>query len=61
MMLLPRGPWCCEEGERLGVTVCPECAETSAAYQSCLGPGDEQENKLNLPTTLLSDLLQSPT
>ena len=38
MTLLPRGPWCCEEGERLGVTVCPECAETSAAYQSCLGP-----------------------
>lgn len=38
-LLLPRGPWCCKEGERLGVTVCPECAETSAAYQSCLGPG----------------------
>ena len=40
-MLPPRGPWCCEEGERLGVTACPECAETSAAYQSCLGPGPQ--------------------
>ena len=54
------GPWCCEEGERLGMTVCPECAETSAAYQSCLGPGHE-ENKLNLLRTCQSYLLQSPT
>lgn len=32
-LLLPRGPWCCERGERLGVTVCPECAEYSSNWQ----------------------------
>lgn len=29
----PEG-WCCEQGENLGVPVCDECAETSAAYSA---------------------------
>lgn len=36
--LLLTGPTCCEEGRRLGVEVCDECAEICAGYQSCLGP-----------------------
>lgn len=34
---LPRA-WCCEQGQRLAVPVCPECAEISAAYQADMGP-----------------------
>ena len=26
--------WCCEQGQKLGVPVCPECAATSAAYSA---------------------------
>ena len=51
MIALPYlGPWCCEKGEQQGVVVCPECAETCAAYQSCLGIDPDRENKLNLPS-----------
>lgn len=32
-LLLPRGPWCCENGERLGMTMCPECVEYSERWQ----------------------------
>ena len=28
--------WCCERGEALGVQVCPECAEISAAYSAAM-------------------------
>lgn len=34
--------WCCEEGERLQVPVCPTCAEASAAYQRAMGPEDSR-------------------
>ena len=34
-----KGPWCCEKGQAQGVPVCDECAEISAGYQSCMGPG----------------------
>lgn len=30
------GPWCCADGQRLAVPVCPECADTSAAYQEAM-------------------------
>lgn len=29
--------WCCERGESLGISICNECAETSAAYSSAMG------------------------
>jgi hypothetical protein len=33
--------FCCEQGQALGLNgiACPQCAETNAAYQACLGPG----------------------
>lgn len=31
--------WCCDKGPAPGETVCSDCAETNAAYQSQLGPG----------------------
>jgi hypothetical protein len=37
-------PWCCEKGQAANVKVCPECAETSAAYQAAAGlSADQQE------------------
>ena len=30
--------WCCEEGQRLGVKVCPACAATGAAYTAAMSP-----------------------
>lgn len=30
------GPWCCEDGQRLAVPVCPACADTSLAYQAAM-------------------------
>lgn len=37
-----RQMWCCEKGQALGLIdkACPECAEISAGYQSCMGPSD---------------------
>lgn len=32
------GPWCCEEGKRLQVPMCPTCSEASAAYSAAMGP-----------------------
>lgn len=32
------GPTCCEEGRRLRVEVCDECAEICAGFQGCIGP-----------------------
>lgn len=29
---------CCEQGEALGVQICPECAETSSAYSAAMAP-----------------------
>lgn len=31
------GPWCCADGQRLAVPVCPDCAATSAAYSEAMG------------------------
>jgi len=31
------GPWCCADGQRLAVPVCPECAAVSVAYQEAMG------------------------
>jgi len=31
------GPWCCADGQRLAVPVCPECADMSVAYQEAMG------------------------
>lgn len=33
-----QGLWCCAEGERLGVPICPTCSETTAAYSAAMGP-----------------------
>lgn len=35
--LLYLGPWCCADGQRLAVPVCPECAAVSVAYQEAMG------------------------
>lgn len=36
---------CCEKAEALGVTVCDECAQISAGFQSCLGVAPRGEGK----------------
>lgn len=33
------GPWCCADGQRLAVPVCPTCAAASVAYQEAMGVG----------------------
>lgn len=30
--------WCCPAGEALGVAICPECAQASAAYSAAMAP-----------------------
>jgi len=35
--------WCCDRGEALGVQVCAECAEFSAAYSAAMRPVREPE------------------
>lgn len=43
--LQPADAWCCPQGENLGVLVCDECTEICAAYQGCLGPGNNEPPK----------------
>lgn len=32
------GPWCCERGQALAVSVCPDCAWASVAYSAAMAP-----------------------
>lgn len=38
---------CCEVGELMGISICPECQFINDGYQSCLGIGPEEIARRN--------------
>ena len=53
----PAGPaWCCEEGQRLNVYMCPDCDETTRAYSAAMGP--EPAPELPPPSTWAEQYLR---